>query len=284
MAGLIMTAKALTKQLEKARKERVRFLDADISQAETMKGCNCNPAMSDYYKKKLDDAIHRREHFDWEEWECNQINEITKAFRVQCRMAVRLRDIAMEEGLIKSEKDNNGTPLLDDSPALTDVYALITIRPEPGTCLVFFEQRIALLMERPWILGAEYHFEQVGTDESTMGDGFHVHIVAKLKKSIRVPEITKDCTADLEPIRFRLQIGEEPTASKKRVRKFLKTARDLEFALNYIRGYKHNEDKEDAVEMDKEWRRLNGLQDVYYVGHWDNRESRTDAVIIEEVV
>lgn len=275
MAGLILTAKALAKKLKEARDKQRNSLDSLIAQAQQMKSQNMDPRMSDYYTEKVANAIKDRDEFDWETWERRAITQITKEFRDQCKMAVALREIAMEEGLIKKQTSESGTPMLEDSPALGDRYALITIRPEPGTCLVYFEKAVSEFMERPWVLGAEWHFEQTGTDESTWGDGFHVHIVAKCKKSIRVTEITQCAAKDFE-CRHTIQIGNDR-------KKFLKTERDLEYALNYIRGDKHDEDKEDAVALNEEWRDRCGLQQVYYTRDWDNRESRPNAVIIEEV-
>lgn len=254
MSGLIVTAKAFQKILKKREKE----LAQDIS---------FNTDMG------VDPGYTLREAME------NELNRIAEDFRLQCRLAVKLRDIAIEEGLLKSSTP----PSLEESPKLADRYALITIRPIEGTCLVYFEKAIATYMERPWVHGAEYHFEQTGENHESLGNGFHVHIVAKCKKSIRVPEIEMDARKDLEPITFSIQIGENKSPSCPKPRKFLQTERDLQYALNYIRGDKHNEDKDDAVYMNEEWRKLNGLQDVYYVGHWDNRESSPDAVIIQEV-
>lgn len=248
MAGLIVTAKAFQTLLKKKEKDIRKMIDGAKDQG-------------------IDPG------FTVEEYMEGEMDRIAEEFRMQCRLAMKLKKVAEEEGLIKS--NDNGTPRLEDSPVLKDKYAMITIRPAEGTCLVYFEKAVANFMDRPWILGAEYHFEQTGDSYEELGEGFHVHMVVKCKSSIRVTEILKHIAADFD-CRYSVQIGNNRN-------KFLKNERDLEYALNYIRGDKHEESKEAAVEMNEEWRTINGLKDVYYVRNWDNRESRPDAVIIEEV-
>lgn len=251
MSGLIVTAKGYLNRIKKIEKEcREKKLKAEY-------GGGC------YAEGEMELRVER------------EYQQIADDFRNQCRLAVMLRNIALEEGLIK-KINTDGTPKLEDSPVLSERYALITIRPADGTCLVWFEQAVANFLEhRPWVLGAEYHFEQTGDVFETMGVGFHVHMVVRCKKSIRATEILKDVASDFE-CKYSVQIGNNRN-------KFLKTERDLEYALNYVRGDKHEESKEAAVELNEEWRALKGLQDAYYVKDWDNRESRP-AVIIEEVV
>lgn len=251
MAGLILTAKAFDKQLQKDTDKflKERMHATGITDTETL--------------------------LKWStEYRAARLEVIKKDFERQCKIAVALREVAEATGLIR-KPERNETPRLEDSPALPERYALITIRPEPGTCLVYFEKAVKEFMERPWVLGAEYHFEQTGQDEATMGDGFHVHIVAKCKKSIRATEIIAHAARDFE-CKHTIQIGNQRN-------KFLKTERDLEYALNYIRGDKHDEEKEDAVALNELWRKTCGLNDVYTTRDWDNRESSTNAVIIEEV-
>lgn len=252
MSGLIVTAKSFQTILKKKKLDIAREI-------ERFKEHGIDPGYT------LEDAME------------NELNKVAEDFRMQCRLAVKLRNIAMEEGLIKN--DGDGTPRLEDSPALIGQYCLITVRPVAGTCLVYFEKAIATFMERPFIIGAEYHFEQVGTTPETMGDGFHCHMILHTKSSKRANEIMKDLRGDLE-CECSIQMGKE--IGKKKYY-FLKTEKDLEYALNYIRGDKHDDEKTDAVELNSEWRRINMLEDVYYIREWDNRESRPDAVIIEEV-
>lgn len=278
MAGLILTAKALCKKLAKARMEQACIFDANINDKREALRKAWEPSSREVAEDELQLAIEQRDHFDWDAWETEQMKIIAKDFERQCKMAAYLRDIAVETGLLKTPTPPAAVekPQIEDSPCLPDRYALITIRPAPGTCLVYFERAVTDFIERPWVLGAEYHFEQTGTDLATLGNGFHVHIVAKCKKSIRATEIISCAAKDFE-CKHAIQIGNQRN-------KFLKTERDLEYALNYIRGDKHDDEKEDAVAMNDEWRRINGLQEVYYVGDWDNRESRPSAVIIEEVI
>lgn len=252
MAGLIVTAKAFQAQLKKKEKEAQKMIDFSKDQG-------------------VDPGITLEEYMEGE------MNRIAEEFRMQCRLAMKLKKVAEEEGLIKS--NDNGTPRLEDSPGLKDNYCMITVRPVEGTCLVFFEQAIERFMERPFIIGAEYHFEQTGECEETLGNGFHVHMILKTKKSKRACDIIKELRSDIE-VNATVEMGKE---INRRRYYFMKNEKDLEYALNYIRGDKHNADKEAAVEMNEEWRRINGLKDVYYVREWDNRESRQDAVIIEEV-
>lgn len=253
MSGLILTAKAFQKRLAKRKIEITKELQK-------------------YKDHKIDCDWTVQDRMEAE------IEAIANDFRQQCKLAVKLRDIAIEEGLLKDPTAATGENIkkLDAPATLADKYALITIRPAPGTCPVYFVKAVADFIERPWVRGAEYHFEQTGECEQELGDGFHVHIVAICKKSIRVQEILESAAKDFE-CKYSIQIGNNRN-------KFLKTETDLEYALNYIRGDKHDPTKATAVTLNNEWRQLMDIQDVYYAKSWDNRESSPEnAVIIQEV-
>lgn len=200
MSGLIMTAKAFQKQLKDRKKQIARDMDAGLDFGMTM-----------------DEVLNA------------EMDRIAEDFRLQCRLAVKLKKIAEEEGLIKTE---DRTPKLEDSPTLVGQFCMITVRPVEGTCLVYFEKAIATFMERPFIIGAEYHFEQVGTTPETMGNGFHCHMILHTKSSKRANDIMKDLRSDLECV-CSIEMGKEIGKKKYYI---LKTERDLEYALNYIRG------------------------------------------------
>lgn len=149
-----------------------------------------------------------------------------------------------------------GKVMKSDEEKIKDRWALITLRPEPNSCnLQQFIKDVNKVVNKSLIIECEYAFEQTGDNDNNIGQGFHVHILAKLRENCNVQHIITACKF----IKYNciVQVG------SKTGKKFLSTNSDLEYCKNYIRGDKHNKDKEPAVAMDKIWRMQNGLQDLY---------------------
>lgn len=106
--------------------------------------------------------------------------------------------------------------------------------------------------ENKWIWW-EYAYEQKGTDEATMGNGFHCHLIVAttaenyypshiLRNSVRCfPYIAKNC----------IQVD---------------IVRNLKRTKEYIRGDKKDAEKEPSIAMDRPWREKIGLQNIYSGG------------------
>lgn len=146
--------------------------------------------------------------------------------------------------------------LLGSTEKLSDKWVLITLRPEDGaTSLSNFIYDVNTLLGKNMFLKKEWCYEQTGKTEEEQGKGFHCHILATVKNYVNVADIVKATGF----IRYNCltQIG------SKNGKKFLHDERDLQFCKNYIRGEKHNTEKDLSVCIDKIWRKQNGLKDIY---------------------
>lgn len=147
--------------------------------------------------------------------------------------------------------------LLGKQPiGLEGKWVFVTLRPEEGaTDLRNFINDCYVFVNKGMFLQKEYVFEQTGKTEESAGTGFHCHILANVKSYVNV----KDIITAWSFVKYNviIQIG------SKTGKKFLKDETDLEFCKHYIRGEKHNKDKEPAVAIDKIWRKTMGLKDIY---------------------
>lgn len=196
----------------------------------------------------------------------NDLEREINRFKEECKIALRLRDVAMEVGLIKSTSPQ---PLKLEG-GWVGKYCLITIRPPHGSCFTTFRLGVERYVKRPYFLNGEYAFEQCGENEDEIGNGFHVHILARVKEYCQFKELNRDVHKDIQGD-FMFQVGSDK-------KKFLRTQTDLEFCQNYIRGDKHDDAKRAAVSWNAEWRAMNALEDIYIF----NNESST-MVVVEEV-
>lgn len=69
---------------------------------------------------------------------------------------------------------------------------MITIRPDQNKIDFYdFKERVEEFVSRKCFLEYKYSFEQKGTDPMSLGNGFHVHIVAKMKQRSK-SEVLRD--------------------------------------------------------------------------------------------
>lgn len=278
MAGIIREARDIYKGMEKKKKEYMKRLDVIRDQ------CGKEPDMPSV-----------------QEFMEGELNTKCEEFRQICEIAVRLRDIAIDTGLVcnKDGGDNN------DNPRLEGKYAMITIRPEEGAfTLEEFHLYLLTYLKKSYFLGGVYTFEQLGEDVLTIGKGWHVHIVCKLKPYVQFQELERDVEKCIPgyvspkklkenpglKTKYLFQVGESGD-NKKRPRKFLNTHRDLEYCLNYLDGEKHDVEKALAVARNEDWRLAMDLEQRYTWGeNIDFREralpessTRVGECLIEEV-
>lgn len=65
-----------------------------------------------------------------------------------------------------------------------DRQYFITIRPDTTKCnFLDFKSKVEKFLTRKCFIDYTYSFEQKGTSVDTLGEGFHVHIVAKMKQA-----------------------------------------------------------------------------------------------------
>lgn len=238
MSGIIREAKEIYRRIEKRKRELAKQYQAAIDQG-------IDPGYN------IDSFI------------ANDMKNEVERFRAECAIALQLRQVAIEEGLIR----NPDPPQIEDG--LVGKHCLITIRPPTGTCFTTFRMGVERYVKRGLFIKGEYAFEQCGESEDTLGNGFHVHILANVKDYVQFKELNRDVHKDIQGD-FMFQVGNDK-------KKFLRTPTDLEFCRNYIRGDKHNDDKRAAVSLNATWRAMNALDDLYIF----NNESST-LVVVEE--
>jgi len=135
---------------------------------------------------------------------------------------------------------------------LVGKWAWITLRPEPGAVpLKTFVSDIAKVAAKNLFTEGSWVYEQVGKTAEEAGEGFHTHMLMRVKDYVQV----KDILNALKFISYRCQkqIGNDN-------KKFIWKQKDLDFLQNYIAGDKHNQEKEAAVAIDAIWRETNGLK------------------------
>jgi len=133
-------------------------------------------------------------------------------------------------------------------------WVWITIRPEQGVVsLMTFVSDVTKLAAKNLFTEGSWVYEQVGKTAEEAGDGFHVHMLMKVKDYVQVKDI-------LNAVKFisykcQTQIGE-----KDKNKKFVWKQKDLDFLQNYMAGDKHNKAKDAAVAIDAMWREANQLK------------------------
>lgn len=237
MAGIIREAKEINRYLEKRKKEAMKGWQLAVDQ-----GIEPGYTVEELLARDMDIAIER--------------------FKRECTLAVKLRDVAIEVGMIRSS-----TPTIGHSAKLVGRYCFISLRPAPGACFATFRYDVERFTRRGLFISGEYAFEQIGTSEDELGNGFHAHILAKVKDYVQFKEINRDAHADIRG-EFTIQVGDDKY-------KFLRTERDLEYCQNYIRGDKHDDSKVAACLLNDTWRAMNNLERVYCF----NNESSTVVVV-----
>lgn len=141
---------------------------------------------------------------------------------------------------------------------LTDKWTSITIRPEVIINIHEFKHAVLQVLASPKYLEYEYVFEQKGESEDEIGIGAHCHILTKIQGYIKGRKEIIDTFGPLKNYKCQPQIG------KKDGPMLFKDQIGLDRYRNYIRGNKHNKDKEAACAMDIIWRKKIGLQPIYF--------------------
>lgn len=175
--------------------------------------------------------------------------ELTKVKR-DIEYAKMVRELLEAEGMMEPKRTAHTLP---------NKWCMITIRPDKTPNIQSFHNALRCGLAKPLFLEYTYAFEQKGETVETMGKGFHVHIVAKVRDGTRTQNIIAALTNKRSPLgryTFQLQIGNGRS-------KFIPDETGLTRAMNYIRGDKHNDAKTKACEIDVIWRQAVGLLPVY---------------------
>lgn len=141
---------------------------------------------------------------------------------------------------------------IDYGPKAETGMMYVTVTPEHSTTLEQFKTTVEKWRSNRYIESVTYAYEQSGNDESTMGNHKHIHAIvktnetpAKFEKNIRsnFKEICKNKNSiDVKKLLYQQFVNDK---------------------LEYIKGNKTGEGKDEKCEMDKPWRQQNNLQDLY---------------------
>lgn len=134
-------------------------------------------------------------------------------------------------------------------------YYMLTIRPPPTVKWETFKYDCDVFLKKwsdkwEW---AEWAYEQKGTDQESMGTGFHIHLV--LKTTVE----------NYYPSHIRRDAEKQYTYVAKNCIDCAKVA-SLTRAREYIRGIKNDSEKEEAVKWDSIWRESKKLESLYESG------------------
>lgn len=143
----------------------------------------------------------------------------------------------------------------------SNYWILITIRPKDET-LVRLQEVTNRIVSKKWLKDkCLYVYEQKGETIEELGQGMHVHILAKLigmkhgnkqkSKKQCLDEIISTCRT------FKLNIEDNCIDAK------VGPKRDVQQVIGYLTGVKASEEKHKAQKMDILWREKNGIISLY---------------------
>lgn len=134
--------------------------------------------------------------------------------------------------------------------AATKTY-FITIRPNKHVAFADFYAKVVKLVRRSCVIDYSLSFEQKGESEETLGQGFHVHIVAHMKQRSK-GEVLRDVQSSFKTMAADncVQVDLAP--------------RPKELVQNYLLDYKSDDGhKEQTKQWDAQWRDNMGLLPLY---------------------
>jgi hypothetical protein len=136
----------------------------------------------------------------------------------------------------------------------TDKRFFITIRPDDKrVSFELFRTKVLDYLSRKCFVGYTAQFEQKGVSEETLGEGFHVHIVAKMKQRSK-PEVLRDTLSS-----WKGWIEEGWIAGNCIQVEISSNGEAL--IQNYLIEYKSDDEhKMLTLEWDEKWRQSNNLK------------------------
>lgn len=131
----------------------------------------------------------------------------------------------------------------------TDIF-WITVNPRPDVRFDFFKKTVSNLMERVFMKGAVYAFEQRSEDDKKP-HGYHCHILVDKRMS---PKQMYDRVFNT----FKAILGTKKALD---IRSYEGRFRDEK--MDYLRGIKWDPDKDKAVFATCKWRESIGIEAIY---------------------
>lgn len=129
-------------------------------------------------------------------------------------------------------------------------WYFITVRPPSGNFQAFYTA-IAKMLQRKCFLQFQASYEQKGVTESTLGEGYHVHLVAKMRQRSK-GEVLRDLASTLRDVCAENYIDVKVTKNPQQL--FQK----------YCVAYESDDGHKAETKLwDTTWRERMGLRDVY---------------------
>jgi len=129
---------------------------------------------------------------------------------------------------------------------------LLTIRPPHNIQFNQFQTDCLFYINKwsnKW-LWWEYAYEQKGNSAETIGHGFHIHILFETNENNYYPShIIRNTNGTFKYVANNCIDCQ--------------TVKNITRAKEYIRGAKNDSNKQECIEWDIEWRRLNNLKNLY---------------------
>lgn len=183
---------------------------------------------------------------NWQKVYDEQFDRECKYTLNEIRRMKRMKDVIQEEF----------KELLLDEPREPTSY-FITIRPDDTKCkFEEFYERVTSILSRKCFLDYTLSYEQKGTDPSSLGTGFHCHIVASMKQRSK-GEVLRDLQSSLKD-----WIENHKIASN--CIDVVLAKRPQELIEKYLINYESDDGhKETTKTWDELWRNEMGLKPIY---------------------
>lgn len=187
------------------------------------------------------------------EYDCKFVNEMSNNAkkRVLYNMYMKYHkqkldngeyDDLGEVGIIRKKLDTDNRPL--------KLY-WVTVNPKEGTTISSLNKRIEKYVQRKMIHAFNYAFEQRGKTIDEAGKGMHVHLLIKSKDK---KAWFKRSTISS----FKALCGNEQAIDIKLYPMDYETEK-----IEYLKGEKWDDDKEDSTKINKIWREKEKLKSYY---------------------
>lgn len=202
-------------------------------------------AVKDYEKclQGIEDEQQRRELT--KTWRDKQTAQRTREYIGDIRTALELRDA------IAALEEETGETLLHVPQGNKQAY-FITVRPDTKkVSFVDFYNDVKKFTDRKCFIEYKLSFEQKGITAETLGEGFHVHIVASMKQRSK-GEVLRDTVNTFKGY----------TAAN--CIEVLTTKNPAELVDNYLVNYKSDDGhKAPTQQWDAAWRQRENLESLY---------------------
>lgn len=202
--------------------------------------------------KETNDSLLEHEDITEEEYEARnksfrdiRVNAATKAYIEDIKVALVLRDA------VRKLEEETGEQLLHVPQGSKQAY-YITVRPDTKKVgFVEFYNDVRKFVERKCFIDYKVTFEQVGVTEETLGEDFHVNIVAQMKQRSK-GEVLRDTVNTFKRYTIANAIQVQTTRNPDEV------------VENYLVNYESKDGhKAPTQQWDAAWRVREGLANLY---------------------